>query len=71
MGLSGEPMSDGDLSTLFDAARWALGALVERGGRILRRAAALVVVLSKRAASIRGSDAVRESYSHSFDAGAA
>ena len=93
--LSGEPISDDDLFTLFEAARWApsssnlqpwrflyakggeahwplfFDALKESNKTWAEDAAALIVVLSKRTAPVRGSDAVRESYTHSFDAGAA
>ena len=92
---SGEAIADGDLCTLFEAARWApsssnlqpwrflyakrdaaewplfFDAVKEGNKAWAKDAAALVVVLSKRTAPIKGSDAVRESYSHSFDAGAA
>ncbi len=88
--MSGEPFSEGELMTLFEAARWApsafnaqpwrflfarrdtphwarfLSLLNERNASWCARAAALVVVLSKKT-----TDAGAENWTAPFDAGAA
>jgi len=92
---TGEPISDSDLFTLFEAARWAPSSSNLQPWRFLyaqrdtpdwplffdplkdanktwaKDASALVAILSKRTAPVKGTDTVRETYTHSFDAGAA
>ena len=48
-----------------------LGMLKENNRGWASTASVLLALLSKRTAPMRGSDTVRENYSHSFDAGAA
>lgn len=56
-----------------DTPDWArfFEPLNDGNQRWVSDASVLVAVLSKRTAPVKNSDAVRESYSHSFDAGAA
>lgn len=92
---SSEEISDDDLFTLFEAARWApsssnlqpwrflyvkrgttdwplfLDVLNEGNRGWAEEASALLAIVSKRTAPVKGSDAMRENHSHSFDAGAA
>lgn len=92
---SGEAISDEDLFTILEAARWAPSAsnlqpwrflyakretadwplffdpLSEGNKGWVAGTAVLLAVISKRTAPQRGSDALRDNYSHSFDTGAA
>ncbi len=56
-----------------DTADWPLffDVLKEGNRGWAAGAAVLIALLSKRTAPVRGSDAVRENYNHSFDTGAA